>query len=251
MCIRDRYMGKDLLQILLEKNSDENSRNADFMDNQEITNMFLTIFSAGMESTALLSHLALYFLHANPEWEIKVRNEISAGDQEMKNLMAVLNETLRVGTPISLIFPRIANSDHTLGELKIKKGTIVGVSLRALSLTTELEDTETFKPERFLGEEMKKLGLFRFIPFSAGPRNCIGQHLAMHEARIIITEFLRAFDYSFDANYQLQLIFKMFLEPKVPIQVTLKPNERTDMQTSFSLPKLLHHRLLIRFMQDS
>ena len=53
-----------------------------------------------------------------------------------------------------------------------------------------------FKPERWLGDNKEVLqnNPFVFIPFSSGPRNCIGQHLALIEAKVMIAFFLRRFE---------------------------------------------------------
>lgn len=56
-------------------------------------------------------------------------------------------------------------------------------------------DPETFNPERFLGERsMEKQNSFTYIPFSAGPRNCIGQKFALYEIKSIISKILRHFE---------------------------------------------------------
>ena len=52
-------------------------------------------------------------------------------------------------------------------------------------------DPNTFDPERFLKEKHDQN--FVFTPFSAGGRNCIGQHLALIEAKVILARILSAF----------------------------------------------------------
>lgn len=52
------------------------------------------------------------------------------------------------------------------------------------------ESPKEFRPERWL-EAVKDYDPFAYIPFSAGPRNCLGQHLAMIEMKVMIVTFLR------------------------------------------------------------
>lgn len=48
-----------------------------------------------------------------------------------------------------------------------------------------------FHPERFLNDD--KRHAFSFIPFGAGPRNCIGQKFALQEATILLALLVQNF----------------------------------------------------------
>jgi len=54
-----------------------------------------------------------------------------------------------------------------------------------------------------------------FTPFSVGGRNCIGQHIAMMEGKIILGMFLKMFNYDVtDPKYKLNMDMKFLYEPK-------------------------------------
>lgn len=55
-------------------------------------------------------------------------------------------------------------------------------------------DPNDFKPERFSADSTEKIHPFANIPFSAGPRNCIGQKFAMAEMKSTISKMLRHFE---------------------------------------------------------
>jgi len=86
------------------------------------------------------------------------------------------------------------------------------------------DDPEKFNPNRWIGSDAptKKLDSFVFTPFSAGPRNCLGQHLAMIETKIILIKLLQKFDFKLCENYKMKWGFKGLYEPVDPILLDLK-----------------------------
>ena len=67
---------------------------------------------------------------------------------------------------------------------------------------------------------------YTFIPFSAGQRNCIGQHLAMNEARIIIALFIKRYDFDLVKDYKLRMTNLLLYEPIDPLKLILKPRKK-------------------------
>ena len=62
-----------------------------------------------------------------------------------------------------------------IGSYVIPKGCSIGIATGNLHRDPEVwNDPETFDPERFLLENVKGRHPFAYVPFSAGPRNCIG-----------------------------------------------------------------------------
>lgn len=110
---------------------------------------------------------------------------------------AVIHETQRMGNIVPLGFPKMASKDTTLAGYFIPKGTAVITILSSVLFDkNEWETPDIFNPEHFLDSE----GQFRrrdaFLPFSAGKRVCIGEHLARMELFLMFTCLLQHFTFS-------------------------------------------------------
>jgi len=223
--------GTDLLASLLEtqKNLDAESRFTD----KEIVDEFITFFVAGMDTTGHMVGMILYDLTKHPEHLKtleKERNEtynqeqIATLDtlQKMNELHCVIKETLRLNAP-AWPFYRVALTDHKIGDLEIKKGTWVRVDILALSHNQKYyKNPEEYDPTRWK-EAAAKVDPYTFTPFGAGPRNCIGQHLAVAEMKIILSEFLERYEFKLkDEGYELRMVQRFLYEPEKELIFELK-----------------------------
>ena len=228
-----KQASNDLLSSLIatQASSDPNDRFTD----DEIIDEFVTFFVAGMDTTSQLVGMTLYHLSRSPKYldDLKKEREATYNKeqnvtaetlQKMEMLHAVLKETLRLHTPSPIIFPRIALQDHEILDFKIRKGTIVRPDfMTTMSDERHFESPEQFKPDRWISSE-QKLDPYAFIPFSAGPRSCIGQNFAIMEAKIIISELLNKFSYNIDEKFKLSMTFVGFYRPAGEIMLHLSAN---------------------------
>ena len=214
--------GHDLLSSLLatQQSPDPELRLSD----KEIVDEFITFFVAGMDTTGHLIGMTLYNLIQHPEELEKLKAEIASTYdkdenlttetlQSMDELHNALKETLRMYTPAPMTFFRVALVDHKIGELEIKKGT----NIRPMFISVFNDERRFTKPEQFDPSRWRdttgKLDTYAFTPFSAGPRNCIGQHLAIVESKIIVAEFLKKFDFKLKEDYKLKMRMRFLYEP--------------------------------------
>lgn len=233
--IQDRkanpQQSNDLLGLLLETQKSEDPEQR-FTDD-DIIDEFGTFFFAGMDTTGHLATMALYNLSQHTEWLEELEAErkstynkekvITAETlQSMDVLHSILKETLRFCNPIPGIVPRQAVVDHDLLDLKIKKGDVLTFELFSIFFNEKYFDNPfSFDPTRWKREP--KLDPYAFIPFSGGSRNCIGQHLAIMEAKIIISEFLEKFSFKVQEGYKLRMAFRLTYEPADELIFLLTP----------------------------
>ncbi len=223
--------GNDLLATLLATQT-HGADPDDMMSDDDIVNQFVTFFAGGMDTTRHLIGITLYLLTQHPEYLERLKKERElyshAGASldninKMEELHCFLKETLRFYTPIPLSMDRAAISDHKIGDLDIPKGMWVKPDYFAMAFHEKhWTEPEKFNPQRWKGDTAK-VDPYAYIPFSGGPRNCIGQHLAMMEAKIIICEFLENFDFKLKDGYCFRMVYRFLYEPENELLFDLKP----------------------------
>ena len=116
-------------------------------------------------------------------------------------LNAVVKEGMRVAHVSSSNFRRRVPTDMNILGYRIPKGTlIVQPGNRAFNIDTDWSDPESFKPERWLGDD-DDICRSHNLQFSTGPRDCPGQKLAMLEMRVAIAVILQKYEISLVGSY--------------------------------------------------
>uniref|UniRef100_A0A8C7K7E4 Cytochrome P450 3A n=1 Tax=Oncorhynchus kisutch TaxID=8019 RepID=A0A8C7K7E4_ONCKI len=115
---------------------------------------------------------------------------------QMDYLDCVLNESLRL-YPIAPRLERVAKKTVEINGIVIPKDCIVLVPTWTLHRDPEIwSDPEEFKPERFSKENKESIDPYTYMPFGAGPRNCIGMRFALIMIKLAMVEILQSFTFS-------------------------------------------------------
>jgi cytochrome P450 family 6 len=151
-----------------------------------------------------------YELALNPDIQERLRDEINEvlsrhdGEvtydaiMEMKYLDMAFNETLRK-YPVADFNSRKPSSDFKIpnSNLVIPAGVQIMIPSYALQRDPQyFPEPEKFDPERFLPENIKKRSPYVYLPFSEGPRICIGMRFGMMQTKIGIVKLLQNYRFS-------------------------------------------------------
>ncbi|GMR44909.1 hypothetical protein PMAYCL1PPCAC_15104, partial [Pristionchus mayeri] len=165
-----------------------------------------TFMFAGHDTTASAIGFTIWFLGQYPEWQKRVLEEIDAvfgGDvmrdpteadlRQLVYLERCIKESLRLMPPVPII-GRTLTEDLEIEGVTLPKGLLVMVMPLLTHRDPEhFEHSLDYYPDHFLPEKEAARHPYAFIPFSAGPRNCIGQKFALSEEKTLLSWFFRRF----------------------------------------------------------
>jgi cytochrome P450 len=220
----------DLLSLLLDARDEEDTEHRGMSD-QQVRDEAMTLFLAGHETTANALAWAWYLLARHPHayaCMLREVDEVLAGRTptlddlpKLPYTLAVFKETMRLYPP-AYVIGRIAERDVLVGDVEVKKNTIVFVNVIGMQRRAELfADPESFEPERFVGEREKGIPRHAYLPFGAGPRVCIGNHFAMMEGQLVLAAIAQRVRFELPAGVVVEPEPLVTLRPKggVPMKV--------------------------------
>uniref|UniRef100_A0A7N0TPV0 Cytochrome P450 n=1 Tax=Kalanchoe fedtschenkoi TaxID=63787 RepID=A0A7N0TPV0_KALFE len=197
----------------------------------EVIDECKTFYVAGKETSGNFMSWALLCLAMHPEWQIKAREEVTrvlknnkaptAEDlNELKTIMLITNETLRLYPPIVML-TRETTRDIRLGKIDVLAGTELFLSQIAVHRDPEIwgSDANDFNPSRF--NEPKK-HLASSFPFGLGPRFCVGQSLALVEAKVGLAMIIKNYSFEVSPTYVHAPMHLMTLRPQYGVQLRFR-----------------------------
>ncbi|HUH12031.1 MAG TPA: cytochrome P450 [Longimicrobiales bacterium] len=186
----------DLLSMLMSAR-DEDGRP---MSHKQLRDEAVTLFLAGHETTALALSWAWWLLARHPDAEARLHRELDdvlgsgpgartptvADLPRLPFADAVISEAMRLYPPAWTV-GREATEDVDVGPYRLPRGTTVYLSPWVMHRHPRWwSEPEAFRPERWLGDGVRGLPRFVYMPFGGGPRICIGNRFAQMEAVLVL-----------------------------------------------------------------
>jgi cytochrome P450 len=203
------------------------------MDDEQLRNQVMTLTLAGYETTASALTWTWHLLSQNL-WAVeRLRSEVRETLQgsppryaDLDNLPftgMVLDESLRLFPPAWMLGRR-AIGDDVIDGFYIPANTVIAICIYTLHRHPEFWDRpDSFDPERFSTERSKERNKYAFIPFGAGPRQCIGNNFGLIEAALVIACILQRFELHLMPGMEVQPQALFVLRPNRDVMMSLHP----------------------------
>ncbi|KIN06832.1 hypothetical protein OIDMADRAFT_111123 [Oidiodendron maius Zn] len=196
----------DLLARLIQGKDESGAK----LGREELTAEALTQLIAGSDTTSNTSCAILYWVMKTPGVIAKLQEELDSAIpqgtdiptyemvKDLRYLRNVINETLRIHSTSSLglhrVIPPSSIDVYILGH-HFPPNTVLSVPTYTIHHSIEIwgPDADSFVPERWdrLTEKQKNA----FIPFSYGPRSCVGRNVAEMELALIVSTTFRRYEF--------------------------------------------------------
>ncbi|KAH8690621.1 putative cytochrome P450 benzoate 4-monooxygenase [Talaromyces proteolyticus] len=207
----------DLLARLMEGKDETGAT----MGREELTAEALTQLIAGSDTTSNTSCAMLYWVLRTPGVVQKLQKAIDdavpagidvpthAMLKDIPYIQYVLQETMRIHSTSSLGLPRqipFSGSPIEICGHTFKPGDIISVPAYTIHHSAEIwgPDVEAFVPERWAPERLTTRQKAAFIPFSTGPRSCVGRNVAEMELTNIVGTVFRNFEFVIEQKHAME-----------------------------------------------
>lgn len=180
----------------------------------------LSMLVAGHETTGSALTWTLYLLASNPETMEKARQEVDAvlGDrsspqtladyQALKYTVRCVCESMRLYPHPPVLLRRAMVPDTLPGGYSVPVGQDVMISVYNIHHSPAVwDEPEKFDPDRFgpldgpIPNEQNTN--YRYVPFSGGPRKCVGDQFALMEATVVLATLLKSFEFEVKADHDI------------------------------------------------
>lgn len=231
----DKFLGKKHRKAFLDLLLESNNTHGEKLTDEELREQVDTFMFAGHDTTTGATCWTLFSIGHYPEIQKRVHQELDSvfhGEDrpitpddimQLQYLDRVIKEALRVHALIPCIL-RSLSEDIVLDGITVPAGVTLALHIANLHRDPEqFPDPLKFDPDRFLKENVAKRHPYSFIPFSAGPRNCIGQKFGTRNTKTILASILRKYEVkSRDDPYEIKCSGDVVLRPQNGIYLSLQ-----------------------------
>lgn len=237
--------GHDILSIMIQMHEEDPER----LSENELIGHTTTMFRGGYNPSGMALYWTIFLLSQHPEQFKQVLDEIDQlvkGDiptqdevESMPYLEGALKEAMRL-FPAGTWTGRLAMRDFELASHPFRKGTWILMSPYITHRIPEVfPEPYTFRPERWLSIHPSA---YEFMPFSAGPRYCIGTSLAMMQLKIALTMLFKRYRFTLKPGTNVDCMGFNSIRPKHGLPMLLRQPDEIHPPVPFrgNVRKIVH-----------
>ncbi len=218
----------DLLSSMIAAHADAGQS---MLDDSQLADQVMTLLIAGYETTANALTWTWYLLSQNRPAAEQLRQVVTqslhgqppstAEVETIPYIRMVLDESLRLYPPAWMIGRRALGPDR-LGSFDVAPGTVIAICAYTLHRHPAFwDEPEAFDPQRFSDKPTRPIHKYAYIPFGAGPRQCIGNNFGLLEASLIIACVAQEFELRLAPGIEIQPQPLFVLRPNRDLMMTL------------------------------
>jgi cytochrome P450 len=183
---------------------------------------FKGLLAAAPENPSNVVSWTLYLLAHHPGVLARLRSEVDTEQENLPYLQMVIAESMRL-YPGAWAIDRVAAMDTVVEGFRVPRGTQVILSIFHLHRNPRYHaDPDRFDPERFQRPVTTGPERFAYLPFGAGPRQCVGMKSAQTQVRLILGEIVRRVDFGLHPSEQGRMDPMFTLRPKTGIRLIVR-----------------------------
>lgn len=203
------------------------------MSREQMRDELITLLLAGHETSATALVWTYHLLGQHPDIEARLVEELdrelggraaqSADLPRLPYLKQVVQESMRLYPPVWGIARR-AKEETEFGGYRVPAGAYISISMYALHRHPDYwPNADQFDPERFDVKRNEQRHSYCYIPFSAGPRACIGASMAMLEIQLVLAQLLQRFRVKPVPGFQVVPQAVVTFKTRAGMPVTITP----------------------------
>ena len=220
----------DVLSMLIEAQKVDSTG---LLTDKQVQTEIMNLFVAGYEVVAHTLAFTLYLVAEHPEVEQKIHEELNnvlaggpmslAALGELNYLDMVLKESMRL-LPVTTVLTRQTAAAVELGGYSLPKNRLILFAPWVLQRDPAYwDDPLEFRPNRFDPTAEHLIPKYAYLPFSAGPRVCIGNTFAMMQMKINLAMIWQAWHLSTPPNYEFEPIYSFNTRSKDGLPLIATP----------------------------
>eukprot|EP00878_Enallax_costatus_P024806 GHUV01026495.1.p1 GENE.GHUV01026495.1~~GHUV01026495.1.p1 ORF type:complete len:533 (+),score=153.01 GHUV01026495.1:330-1928(+) len=216
------------------------------VDSTQLRDDLLSMLVAGHETTGSALTWTLYLLAQNPDKLATAQAEVDRvlGSSSSPNMqqymdlkytMRCVNESMRLYPHPPVLLRRARVPDVLPGGYEVVKGQDVMISVYNIHHSPQVwEDPEAFLPERFPLDQpipSEQNTDYRYIPFSGGPRKCVGDQFALMEAVVALAVLLKRFSFRLVPGQTINMTTGATIHTTDGLYMTVEDRQTAKQQT--------------------